>query len=41
MYLLNGIYPFYDKITLTKSKLTIATADEEKSIGIKEINIGL
>lgn len=37
----NGIYPFYDKIILTKSKLTIATATETKSIDIKEINIGL
>lgn len=37
----NGIYPFYDKITLTKNKVTIATQTETKSIDIKEINIGL
>ena len=37
----NGIYPFYDKIVLTKNKLTITTAIERKSIDIKEINDGL
>ena len=37
----NGIYPFYDKILLTKNKLTITTATEKKSIDIKEINNGL
>jgi hypothetical protein len=37
----NGIYPFYDKILLTKNKLTITTAIEKKSINIKEINNGL
>ena len=37
----NGIYPFYDKIILTKNKVTIATQTETKSIDIKEINIGL
>lgn len=37
----NGIYPFYDKITLTKNKVTIATQTATKSIDIKEINIGL
>lgn len=36
----NGIYPFYDKILLTKNKLTITTATEKKSIDIKEINNG-
>ncbi len=34
----NCIYPFYDKITLTKNKLTMTTANEKKSIGIKEIS---
>lgn len=34
----NGIYPFYDKIILTKNKLTIVTETEEKSIDIKGIN---
>jgi hypothetical protein len=37
----NGIYPFYDKILLTKNKLTMTTASEKKSIDIKEINNGL
>ncbi len=37
----NGIYPFYDKIILTKNKLTMTTATEKKSIDIKEINNGL
>ncbi len=37
----NGIYPFYDKIILTKNKLTITTATEKKIIDIKEINNGL
>lgn len=37
----NGIYPFYDKIVLTKNKLTMTTATEKKSINIKEINNGL
>lgn len=37
----NGIYPFYDKIVLTKNKLTITTATEKKSLDIKEINNGL
>lgn len=37
----NGIYPFYDKILLTKNKLTMTTATEKKSIDIKEINNGL
>lgn len=37
----NGIYPFYDKILLTKNKLTITTATKKKSIDIKEINNGL
>lgn len=37
----NGVYPFYDKIVLTKNKLTMTTATEKKSIDIKEINNGL
>lgn len=37
----NGIYPFYDKIVLTKNKLTVTTANEKKSIDIKELNNGL
>ena len=37
----NGIYPFYDKIILTKNKLTMTTATEKKTIDIKEINYGL
>lgn len=37
----NGIYPYYDKIILTKNKLNIITATEKKSIDIKEINNGL
>lgn len=37
----NGIYPFYDSITLTKNKLTINTAYEKKLIDIKEINKNL
>ena len=37
----NGNYPFYDKIILTKDKLTINTAYEKKSIDINEINNGL
>lgn len=37
----NGIYPFYDKIILTKNKLTMTTSTEKKSIDIKEINNGL
>ncbi len=37
----NGIYPYYDKIVLTKNKLTITTATEKKNINIKEINNGL
>jgi hypothetical protein len=36
----NGIYPYYDKIILTKNKLTMTTATEKKSIDIKEINYG-
>jgi hypothetical protein len=37
----NGIYPYYDKIVLTKNKLTITTATERNCIDIKEINNGL
>ncbi|MCC7521799.1 MAG: hypothetical protein IT220_09215 [Flavobacteriaceae bacterium] len=37
----NGIYPFYDKIVLTKNKLSMTTATEKKSIDIKEINNSL
>ncbi len=35
---LNAIYPYYDKIILTRNKLTISTATEKKSIDINEIN---
>ena len=37
----NGIFPFYNKIVLTKNNLTMTTATEKKSIDIKEINNGL
>lgn len=37
----NSIYPFFDKLILTKNKLTMTTATEMKSIDIKEINNGL
>jgi hypothetical protein len=37
----NGIQTYYDKIVLTKNKLTMTTATEKKNINIKEINNGL
>jgi hypothetical protein len=37
----NGNYPFYESIMLTKNKLKIKTAYENKIIDINEINNGL
>ncbi|WP_298393567.1 hypothetical protein [Flavobacterium sp.] len=37
----NGVYPFYDKIILSKNKLIITSTNEKRSIDIKEINNGL
>jgi hypothetical protein len=36
----NGIYPFYDRMTLTKNDLTITTATERKRIGLQELGMG-
>ncbi len=37
----NSFYPFYDTLILTKNKLKITTASENKSISINEISNGL